>query len=103
MTDVDIAHRVLFFLPQHLSIVIPSSQIVNNMHKAYGRIEPQKHAFSGFILGPSKTAEIEQSLVIGSRSPVADCVRGRGTVGDQAGVVCCFCTVQCRSEATRLH
>lgn len=66
VTDVDIAHRVLFFLPQHLSIVIPSSQIVNNMHEAYGRIEPQKHAFAGFISGPSKTADIEQALVIGA-------------------------------------
>jgi L-lactate dehydrogenase complex protein LldG len=66
VTDVGIAHRVLYFLPQHLSIVIPSSQIVNNMHEAYARIEPQKHAFAGFISGPSKTADIEQSLVIGA-------------------------------------
>jgi len=66
VTDAGIVHRVLFFLPQHLSIVIPSSQIVNNMHEAYARIEPQKHAFSCFISGPSKTADIEQSLVIGA-------------------------------------
>jgi len=57
---------VLFFLPQHLSIVLPSSQIVHNMHEAYAKAEPQKHAFSGFISGPSKTADIEQSLVIGA-------------------------------------
>lgn len=66
VTDEGIPHCVLFFLPQHLSIVIPSSQIVHNMHEAYARIEPQKHAFSGFISGPSKTADIEQSLVIGA-------------------------------------
>ena len=66
VTDEGIPHCVLFFLPQHLSIVIPSSQIVHNMHEAYARIEPQKHQFAGFISGPSKTADIEQSLVIGA-------------------------------------
>jgi L-lactate dehydrogenase complex protein LldG len=66
VTDEGIRHRVLFFLPQHLSIVIRSSQIVHNMHEAYACIEPQKHAFAGFISGPSKTADIEQSLVIGA-------------------------------------
>ncbi len=66
VTDRVVAHRVLYFLPQHLSIVIPASQIVSNMHEAYARIEPQHHAFSGFISGPSKTADIEQSLVIGA-------------------------------------
>lgn len=66
VTDDGIPHRVLFFLPQHLSIVIPSNQIVHNMHEACARIEPQKHAFAGFISGPSKTADIEQSLVIGA-------------------------------------
>lgn len=66
VTDRTVAHRVLYFLPQHLSIVIPTSQIVHNMHEAYARIEPQQYAFSGFISGPSKTADIEQSLVIGA-------------------------------------
>jgi len=66
VTDNGIPHRVLYFLPQHLSIVIPAAQIVHNMHEAYARITPQQHAWSGFISGPSKTADIEQSLVIGA-------------------------------------
>lgn len=66
VTDAEVPHRVLYFLPQHLSIVIPASQIVHNMHEAYARITPQPHAYSGFISGPSKTADIEQSLVIGA-------------------------------------
>ena len=66
VTSDGIPHRVLFFLPQHLSIVIPASQIVHNMHEAYARIDPRQHAFAGFISGPSKTADIEQSLVIGA-------------------------------------
>jgi len=66
VTDSGIPHRVLFFLPQHLALVLPTSQVVHNMHEAYARIQPQEHAFAGFISGPSKTADIEQSLVIGA-------------------------------------
>jgi len=66
VTDDTVPHRVLYFLPQRLAIVIPSSQIVHNMHEAYDRIDIRKHAFAGFISGPSKTADIEQSLVIGA-------------------------------------
>jgi len=66
VTDDTLKHRVLYFIPQHISLVIPASQIVNNMHEAYDRIEVGKHAFAGFISGPSKTADIEQSLVIGA-------------------------------------
>jgi L-lactate dehydrogenase complex protein LldG len=66
VTDSGIPHRVLFFLPQHLALVIPAGQIVHNMHEAYARIQPRQNAFAGFISGPSKTADIEQSLVIGA-------------------------------------
>ena len=66
VTDEGIRQRVLFFLPQHLAIIIPATEIVHNMHEAYERIEPARRAFSGFISGPSKTADIEQSLVIGA-------------------------------------
>lgn len=66
VTDDTLKHRVLYFLPQRLAMVIPSSQIVHNMHEAYGRISVGQHAFAGFISGPSKTADIEQSLVIGA-------------------------------------
>jgi len=66
VTDDTVKYRVLYFLPQRLAIVIPSSQIVHNMHEAYDRIAVGQHAFAGFISGPSKTADIEQSLVIGA-------------------------------------
>ncbi|MCP4786635.1 MAG: hypothetical protein GY903_03005 [Fuerstiella sp.] len=66
VTDDTVMHRVLYFLPQRLAMVIPSSQIVQNMHEAYDRIEIGQHAYAGFISGPSKTADIEQSLVIGA-------------------------------------
>ena len=65
VTDDTVKHRVLYFIPQRLVIVMPS-MFVHNMHEAYGRITIGKHPFAGFISGPSKTADIEQSLVIGA-------------------------------------
>lgn len=66
VSDDTVRHRVLFFIPQHIAIVVPASRVVNNMHEAYSRLTIGKHAFAGFISGPSKTADIEQSLVIGA-------------------------------------
>ncbi|MFN9719658.1 MAG: lactate utilization protein C [Planctomycetota bacterium] len=66
VTDDTLKHRVLYFIPQHISMVVPSSQMVHNMHEAYQRITLGVHRFAGFISGPSKTADIEQSLVIGA-------------------------------------
>jgi len=65
-TDDPLKHRVLYFIPQHVAIVVPASEVVNNLHEAYDRMTVGKHAFAGFISGPSKTADIEQSLVIGA-------------------------------------
>lgn len=66
VTDRDLTHRVLFFIPQHVALVVPESQIVNNMHEAYARLNIGDGTFGAFISGPSKTADIEQSLVIGA-------------------------------------
>ncbi len=66
VTDDTVKHRALYFLPQRMALVIPASAILHNMHEAYARLEFGNHAFSCFISGPSKTADIEQSLVIGA-------------------------------------
>ena len=66
VTDDTVKHRVLYFLPQRLAMVIPASEVVHNMHEAYGRLGIGKHTFAAFVSGPSKTADIEQSLVIGA-------------------------------------
>lgn len=66
VTDDSVKHRVMYFLPQRLALVIPASEFVHNMHEAYDRLQFGQHAFSCFISGPSKTADIEQSLVIGA-------------------------------------
>jgi L-lactate dehydrogenase complex protein LldG len=69
VTDRDLPLRALFFIVQHLSVVIRSDQIVNNMHEAYDCLEIGQREFGAFIAGPSKTADIEQSLVIGAHGP----------------------------------
>lgn len=65
----DVRHRVVYFLCQHLSLVVRASDLVHNLHEAYERISVTASPYSGFIAGPSKTADIEQSLVIGAHGP----------------------------------
>jgi L-lactate dehydrogenase complex protein LldG len=71
VTEENIGHRAVYFICQHLVILVPANAIVNNMHEAYERLgNAFEHlGFSGFISGPSKTADIEQSLVIGAQGP----------------------------------
>ena len=61
--------RVLPFITQHLAVVLDRRQLVANMHEAYARVAPGDTGFGVFIAGPSKTADIEQSLVIGAQGP----------------------------------
>jgi len=59
------AHRSPFVLAQNLYIIIDQKHIVDNMHQAYGKINHQC-SYGVFVSGPSKTADIQQSLVIGA-------------------------------------
>lgn len=69
VTDVHLKHRVIYFLCQHLALVVQAENVVNNMAEAYQRVHIDQPQFGAFIAGPSKTADIEQSLVIGAHGP----------------------------------
>jgi len=59
-------NRVLPMIAEHLFIVIHAGDLVANMHQAYQRIGSMDTGFGLFLAGPSKTADIEQCLVIGA-------------------------------------
>jgi len=59
-------HRVMLFIAQHVIITVPRSQIVHNLHQGYQKLNMSERQFGIFVSGPSKTADIEQSLVIGA-------------------------------------
>lgn len=59
-------HRALPMITQYLAIVIRQSTLVATMHDAYDRLTVNETGFGTFVAGPSKTADIEQSLVIGA-------------------------------------
>ena len=60
--------KAVCFISENLIILLPKSQIVNNMHEAYRRIEFNDYGYGTFISGPSKTADIAQVRVMGAQA-----------------------------------
>lgn len=65
-----VKHKALYFISNSLIMLIDKEAIVNNMHEAYQRTASAEYDFGIFISGPSKTADIEQALVLGAHGPV---------------------------------
>ncbi len=66
VTDDILGQRIAPFIAQYLAIIVYKKDIVRTMQQAYERIGNQEYGFGTFIAGPSKTADIEQSLVLGA-------------------------------------
>lgn len=60
-------HRALFVIPEHLALVVSAAAVVHDMHEACARLAARPPAYGTFLSGPSKTADIEQALVIGAQ------------------------------------
>ncbi|MCB0685282.1 MAG: LUD domain-containing protein [Saprospiraceae bacterium] len=67
LSEADCRWRILPFISEHLLIFLDRNKIVENMHLAYDSIRIDRTGFGVFIGGPSKTADIEQSLVVGAQ------------------------------------
>jgi len=65
--DADsLKYRGVLFLCEHIILIINSGKIVPDMESAYELIDFKKLKSGYFVSGPSKTADIEQCLVIGA-------------------------------------
>ncbi len=71
LTEQLMGQRIIPFICQHLAVVVHAETIVPTMHEAYAEIGEGQYGFGAFIGGPSKTADIEQALVMGAHGPIS--------------------------------
>jgi L-lactate dehydrogenase complex protein LldG len=58
--------KVIYFIAEDLIILLDKNKLVATMHEAYPIVAQSDYGFGVFISGPSKTADIEQALVVGA-------------------------------------
>jgi L-lactate dehydrogenase complex protein LldG len=66
LTQVNMLDRALPFISENLILVISRNKIFNTLHEAYAMLSSAEYQYGVLIAGPSKTADIEQSLVLGA-------------------------------------
>ena len=62
----------LNFLPDHHIVVVSADQLVGNMEDAWDRLRERGNGMPravNFISGPSKTADVEQTVEYGAHGP----------------------------------
>ena len=70
LTDEVMGQRIIPYICQHLAVIVNAESIVPTLHEAYEKIGAGNYDFGAFISGPSKTADIEQALVLGAHGPL---------------------------------
>lgn len=67
LTEKDLVVNTLGYLPQHLVVLLNSSEIEENLHDAYARPEWRRNHYAALHTGPSATADIEGVLIHGAQ------------------------------------
>ncbi len=66
ITENEISLRSILTAAEKLLIFVDKKAVVKNMHEAYKKVDLTKTNYGVFVSGPSKTADIEQTLVFGA-------------------------------------
>ncbi len=66
LTDKVLGQRIAPTVNEHLAVFLSKETIVVNMHEAYDKTAEMDYGYGLFLGGPSKTADIEQILVLGA-------------------------------------
>ncbi len=66
ITEKDMDKESIITITEYLVLVIEKENIIKNMHQAYKNINLKNTSYGVFVSGPSKTADIEQTLVFGA-------------------------------------
>jgi L-lactate dehydrogenase complex protein LldG len=71
ISENDFIVRALPFITNDMVLILSKKDICLHMHSAYNIISKRDRNFGLFLSGPSKTADIEQCLVIGAQGAVS--------------------------------
>lgn len=69
LADAATPVRSAAFLAEHVIVLLRRDAVVDTLHEAYVRLGTDLGRHGCFVSGPSKTADIEQALVVGAHGP----------------------------------